>query len=409
MNYQETLDWLFQQLASFQRVGQLAYKEDLGNITALCKQLKDPQNKFKSIHIAGTNGKGSSSHLLASVLQEQGYKVGLYTSPHLKDFRERIKLNGEMIAESEVVDFVYSNKDHFTEIGVSFFEMTTALAFDYFAKQKVDIAIIETGLGGRLDATNIINPELSVITNIALDHQNLLGNTIAEITREKAGIIKSNKPLVIGICTDEVRYLLSQVAKKQDSPICIAKLTTDYKSALKGACQIENTATVLEAINQLRHLDWKISEENIQKGLLNVIHNTGLRGRWEQISSKPRVICDTGHNIHAIDSIVKQLKKETYSTLWIVLGMVADKDINGVLALLPSEANYVFCQANIPRALSSYDLLKKAKEFTLFGIDVKEPQKALLKAQELANENDLIFVGGSTFVVAEILKKTPKY
>jgi len=403
MNYQETLDWLFQQLASFQRVGQLAYKEDLDNITALCTQLKDPQNKFKSIHIAGTNGKGSTSHLVASVLQEQGYKVGLYTSPHLKDFRERIKFNGNMISESEVVDFVHSNKNNFTEIGVSFFEMTTALAFDYFAKQKVDIAIIETGLGGRLDATNIINPEISVITNVALDHQNLLGNTIAEITREKAGIIKPNKPVVIGVCTDEVRDLLSQIAKKQNSLICNAKLSLDYKSALNGACQIENIATVLETINQLRQLNWKISEENLQKGLLNVIHNTGLRGRWEQISSNPRVICDTGHNIHAMHSIVSQLSNESYSSLWMVLGMVADKDIKGVLSLLPKEANYIFCQANIPRALSSKDLLQKAKEFSLFGIEVKEPQKALLKAQELANENDLVFVGGSTFVVAEIL------
>ena len=403
MTYQETLDWLFKQLASFQQVGQAAYKEDLDNITALCTVLNNPQNRFKSIHIAGTNGKGSTSHLLASILQEQGYKVGLYTSPHLKDFRERVKLNGEMISESEVVEFVHTHKESFSKIGVSFFEMTTALAFDYFSKMEVDIAIIETGLGGRLDATNIVNPELSVITNVALDHQNLLGNTLAEISREKAGIIKQNIPVVVGMCANEVSSLIAQVAVNQNSPVYTAKLNTNYISALKGACQVENTATVVEVVNQLRKLTWNISEDSLQKGLLNVIPNTGLRGRWEQISSNPRVICDTGHNIHAIDSIVSQLKKESYSSLWIVLGMVADKDVDGVLERLPRDANYVFCQANIPRAVSAAHLLAKSKQFSLKGIIISEPNKALLKAQELANENDLIFVGGSTFVVAEIL------
>jgi dihydrofolate synthase/folylpolyglutamate synthase len=336
-------------------------------------------------------------------LQEQGYKVGLYTSPHLKDFRERVKLNGEMISESEVVEFVHAHKESFSKIGVSFFEMTTALAFDYFSKMEVDIAIIETGLGGRLDATNIVNPELSVITNVALDHQNLLGNTLAEISREKAGIIKQNIPVVVGMCANEVSSLIAQVAVNQNSPVYTAKLNTNYISALKGACQVENTATVVEVVNQLRKLTWNISEDSLQKGLLNVIPNTGLRGRWEQISSNPRVICDTGHNIHAIDSIVSQLKKESYSSLWIVLGMVADKDVDGVLERLPRDANYVFCQANIPRALYAADLLAKSKQFSLQGIIISDPKKALLKAQELANENDLIFVGGSTFVVAEIL------
>ena len=403
MTYQETLNWLFKQLASFQQIGQAAYKEDLKNITALCALLNKPQDKFKSIHIAGTNGKGSSSHLLASILQEQGYKVGLYTSPHLKDFRERIKFNGEMITEAAVVEFVHTNKNNFSKIGVSFFEMTTALAFDYFSKMEVDIAIIETGLGGRLDATNIVNPELSVITNVALDHQNILGNTLAEITREKAGIIKQNTPVVLGICTTEVSAIIAKVAKKQHSVVCTAKLNNKYSSALKGACQVENTATVVEVVKQLRKLNWNISEDSLQKGLLNVISNTGLRGRWEQISLNPTVICDTGHNIHAIDSIVSQLKKETYSCLWIVLGMVADKDVDGVLERLPKDANYVFCQANIPRALSAADLLHKSKSFSLKGIIISDPKKALLKAQELANEQDLIFVGGSTFVVAEIL------
>ena len=403
MNYQETLDWLFQQLASFQRVGQSAYKEDLGNISALCSELNHPQNNFKSIHIAGTNGKGSTSHLMASILQEQGYKVGLYTSPHLKDFRERVKVNGEMIPELAVVDFVNTHQDNFTEIGVSFFEMTTALAFEYFSSQKVDIAIIETGLGGRLDATNIILPELSVITNVALDHQNLLGDTIEAIATEKAGIIKQTVPVVLGFTSNEVSSIVEQIASKRHAKLTRSTINNSYQSALLGDCQKENIATVCEAIEQLRLLNWSISDKSIELGVQNVILNTHLRGRWEQLSESPKVICDTGHNIHAVTSIVKQLKKESYKDLWIVLGMVGDKDINGILALLPTSAKYIFCQASIPRALSAEDLLEKAAQFSLEGIKVSNPIEALHKAQELANENDLIFVGGSTFVVAEIL------
>jgi len=403
MNYQETLDWLFQQLASFQRVGQSAYKEYLGNITALCSVLNHPQNNFKSIHVAGTNGKGSTCHLLASILQEQGYKVGLYTSPHLKDFRERVKVNGEMVSESTVVDFVNTHQDSFTEIGISFFEMTTALAFEYFSSQKVDIAIIETGLGGRLDATNIILPELSVITNVALDHQNLLGDTIEAIATEKAGIIKQGVPVVLGLTTDSVSTIVEQIASKKHAKLTKSTINNLYQSALLGDCQKENIATVCEAIEQLRLLNWSISDKSTELGLQNVILNTDLRGRWEQLSESPKVICDTGHNIHAVTSIVKQLKKESYNDLWIVLGMVGDKDINGILALLPKSAKYIFCQASIPRALSAVDLLDKAAQFSLEGIKVSNPIEALDKAQELANENDLIFVGGSTFVVAEIL------
>ena len=403
MNYQETLDWLFQQLASFQRVGQSAYKEDLGNITALCTALNHPQNNFKSIHVAGTNGKGSTCHLLASILQEQGYKVGLYTSPHLKDFRERIKVNGKMVSESTVVDFVKQHQDKFKEIGVSFFEMTTALAFEYFATEKVDIAIIETGLGGRLDATNIILPELSVITNVALDHQNLLGDTIEAIALEKAGIIKHAIPVVLGVTSNEVIKTIEKVAYNKGSKLTRANIHKPYQSALLGDCQNENIATVFEAIEQLRLLAWDISAQSIELGLQNVILNTNLRGRWELLYDKPRVICDTGHNIHAVKSIVNQLKNESFNDLWIVLGMVADKDVNGILGLLPKQANYVFCQANIPRALSADLLLEKAAQYSLQGIKVPNPKAALSKAQELANENDLIFVGGSTFVVAEIL------
>ena len=403
MNYQETLDWLFQQLASFQRVGQSAYKEDLGNITALCSVLSHPQNNFKSIHVAGTNGKGSTCHLLASILQEQGYKVGLYTSPHLKDFRERVKVNGEMISESAVVGFVSSHQDVFTEIGVSFFEMTTALAFEYFSSQQVDIAIIETGLGGRLDATNIILPELSVITNVALDHQNLLGDTIEAIATEKAGIIKQGVPVVLGLTSNEVSVIVEQIAGEKGSELTKSTVNKTYKSALLGDCQKENIATVCEVINQLRLLNWNISDQSIELGLQNVILNTDLRGRWEQISESPEVICDTGHNIHAITSIVNQLKTEVYDKLWMVIGVVGDKDVEGLLALLPKEAHYVFCQPNIPRAPSVDALEQKASHYSLKGIKVESPKLAVNKAQELANENDLIFVGGSTFVVAEIL------
>jgi len=403
MTYQQTLDWLFHQLASFQRVGKSAYNEDLGNITALCRQLNNPHKQFKSIHIAGTNGKGSTAHLLASILQEQGYKVGLYTSPHLVDFRERIKVNGAMIAEHDVVDFVAAQKETFKNLGVSFFEMTTALAFQYFASQHVDLAVIETGLGGRLDATNLIQPELSIITNVALDHQNLLGNTVKEIATEKAGIIKENTPVVVGPSTNEVKQLMRSVAELNKAPLTFANLQTHYKSALLGACQHENTATVVAAVNQLRLRNWSISETALSRGLAKVVQTTKLRGRWEQIATSPKVICDTGHNLHAMQTIAAQLQKEVYQNLWIVLGLVADKDVSGLLALMPRTAQYVFCQASIPRALNAEELAEKAAAFALKGRVVHNPKQALQKAQALANEKDLIFVGGSTFVVAEIL------
>ena len=403
MDYQQTLDWLFQQLASFQRVGQSAYNEDLGNINAICSLLNHPQNNFKSIHVAGTNGKGSTSHLIASVLQEQGYKVGLYTSPHLKDFRERIKVNGEMISQKEVVDFVNAHKEDFTEIGLSFFEMSTALAFAYFSDQKVDVAVIEVGLGGRLDATNIINPELSVITNVAFDHQHLLGDTIALIAKEKAGIIKEGVPVVLGATSEEVRYVVAEIAAQKVSKLIFSSKNTSYASGLLGACQQENTDTVRTAIEQLRLLGWGVSEASLKLGLLRVVENTSLRGRWEQISSSPMVICDTGHNPHAMRSIVKQLNKMSYNKLWMVIGMVSDKDVSAILELLPKDANYIFCQPHIPRALSVNDLFNKAAQYSLKGQKIQNPLDALVEARKQAQQNDLIFVGGSTFVVAEIL------
>lgn len=403
MDYQQTLDWLFQQLASFQRVGQSAYNEDLGNINAICSLLNHPQNNFKSIHVAGTNGKGSTSHLIASVLQEQGYKVGLYTSPHLKDFRERIKVNGEMISQKEVVDFVNAHMEDFTEIGLSFFEMSTALAFAYFSDQKVDVAVIEVGLGGRLDATNIINPELSVITNVAFDHQHLLGDTIALIAKEKAGIIKEGVPVVLGATSEEVRYVVAEIAAQKGSKLILSSKNTSYESGLLGACQQENTDTVCTAIEQLRLQGWDVSEASLKLGLLRVVENTSLRGRWEQISSSPMVICDTGHNPHAMRSIVKQLNKMSYNKLWMVIGMVGDKDVSAILELLPKDANYIFCQPHIPRALSVHDLFNKATQYSLKGQKIQNPLDALVEARKQAQQNDLIFVGGSTFVVAEIL------
>ena len=403
MDYQQTLDWLFQQLASFQRVGQSAYNEDLGNINAICSLLNHPQNNFKSIHVAGTNGKGSTSHLIASVLQEQGYKVGLYTSPHLKDFRERIKVNGEIISKKEVVDFVNAHKDDFIEIGLSFFEMSTVLAFAYFSDQKVDVAVIEVGLGGRLDATNIINPELSVITNVAFDHQHLLGDTIALIAKEKAGIIKEGVPVVLGATSEEVRYVVAEIAAQKGSKLILSSKNTSYESGLLGAFQQENTDSVCEAIEQLRLLGWDVSEASLKLGLLRVVENTSLRGRWEQISSSPMVICDTGHNPHAMRSIVKQLNKMSYNKLWMVIGMVGDKDVSAILELLPKDANYIFCEPNIPRALPVDALFDKAAQFSLKGQKLQNPLYALVEARKQAKQNDLIFVGGSTFVVAEIL------
>lgn len=403
MNYQQTLDWLFQQLASFQRVGQSAYNEDLGNINAICSLLNHPQNNFKSIHVAGTNGKGSTSHLIASVLQEQGYKVGLYTSPHLKDFRERIKVNGEMISKKKVVDFVNAHMEDFIEIGLSFFEMSTALAFAYFSNQRVDVAVIEVGLGGRLDATNIINSELSVITNVAFDHQHLLGDTLALIAKEKAGIIKEGVPVVLGATSEEVRCVVAETAIQKGSKLILSSKNTPYESGLLGACQQENIDTVCTAIEQFRLLGWNVSEASLKLGLLRVVENTSLRGRWEQISSSPMLICDTGHNPHAMRSIVKQLNNIPYNKLWMVIGMVGDKDVSAILEILPKDANYIFCQPNIPRALSVHDLFNKAAQYSLKGQKIQNPLDALVEARKKAKQNDLIFVGGSTFVVAEIL------
>jgi dihydrofolate synthase/folylpolyglutamate synthase len=403
MTYQETLDYLFGRLPMYQRTGEAAYKADIGNIVAASKYLGNPHTQFKSIHIAGTNGKGSTAHMLASILQESGYKVGLYTSPHLKDFRERIKIDGKMIAEKEVIHFVEENKVFFEKMELSFFEFTVAMAFDYFAKQKVDIAIIETGLGGRLDSTNIIKPELSIITNIGYDHTNLLGNTLEKIATEKGGIIKESTPIIIGRKQKETFEIFNDIAQKKNTEIIYSEENKPYQTDLKGIYQKENKNTCLTAIHVLKNKDWEISEQAIEKGLANSIKNTSLLGRWQTLSEIPLIFCDTGHNEDGIKQICKQLKNTKYEQLHFVFGTVNDKNIDNILTLLPKDAIYYFCKANIPRAMDTENLKKQANKHKLKGDAFTSVEQALNKAKEKAESADLIFVGGSTFVVAEVL------
>lgn len=405
MNYQQTVNYLFKQLPMYQRVGNAAYKTDLQNTLALAKILNNPEKQFKSIHIAGTNGKGSTSHAIASVLQEAGYKVGLYTSPHLKDFRERVKINGQLISEEDVIKFVNLYKTQFETINLSFFEWTVGLAFSYFAKEEVDIAVIETGLGGRLDSTNIVIPELSVITNIGLDHTQFLGDTLEKIAAEKAGIIKEKVPVIISETQKEVEQVFINKAKSLNTSACFADQQElhQYQSDLKGLYQQKNINATVLIIHQLQKQGWSITEKHIIDGLNNVIKNTGLMGRWQTLQEYPKVICDTGHNKDGITYIIKQLQQEVYKNLHIVFGVVNDKSITEVLNLLPKNAQYYFCEANIPRALSVEELYQQACECGLKGIKIKDVKEALNKAKENTNEDDLIFVGGSTFVVAEVL------
>jgi len=403
MTYQKTLDYLFAKLPMYQREGAIAYKEDIGNIITASRHLNNPHKKFKSIHIAGTNGKGSVAHMLASILQEVGYKTGLYTSPHLKDFRERIKINGQMIAEQKVIDFVLENKQLFEKLEMSFFEMTVALAFNYFAKEKVDVAVIETGLGGRLDSTNIINPELSIITNIGFDHTNLLGDTLEKITKEKAGIIKRNTPIIIGRKQEKTKQIFINIASDKKAKIYFTKTENNYSSDLKGIYQKENIATAIMTVKQLSKLGWNIGEKNIKNGLQKVMENTQLLGRWQILNDKPKVICDVGHNEDGIKQIVKQIKKIPYQNLHFVFGMVKDKNLSNILKLLPKKAKYYFCEAQIPRALEVSLLEGEAIKFGLNGNSFSSVAKALAQAKKNANEDDLIFIGGSAFIVAEAL------
>lgn len=429
MTYKQTLDLLYKQLPIFQRIGPAAYKADLTNTIALCTLLNQPQQKFRSIHIAGTNGKGSTSHMLASVLQSAGYKTGLYTSPHLKDFRERIRINGKKIPRAEVITFVEKYWPQLKDINPSFFEMTVGLCFDYFAQEKVEIAVIETGLGGRLDSTNIISPELSIITNIGYDHTNLLGNTLEKIAFEKAGIIKRNIPVVIGQTQGESKHVFIKRAKEENSSIYFADSILKAQSSLSlskskqlitilkqeqlflknlkldllGKYQLKNSCTVLQSIEVLKEKGFNITEEAIRKGIGNTIKQTGLLGRWQILSKKPLIICDTGHNVDGIKEVREQLKLYNYNTLHIVLGVVNDKNPEPVLELLPKHAIYYFCKANIPRGLDANELKQIAHKLDLKGEAYFNVQEALTHAKNAASLNDLIFIGGSTFVVAEVV------
>jgi dihydrofolate synthase/folylpolyglutamate synthase len=389
----------------YQRVGAAAYKVDVSNTLKLMAHLKDPQNSFKTVHVAGTNGKGSTSHMLASVLQDAGYKVGLYTSPHLKDFRERIKLNGKMMPEQKVVDFIESHRSFFEENQLSFFEMTVGLAFDYFKNEKVDIAIIEVGLGGRLDSTNVINPEVSVITNIGLDHTQFLGTTLAEIASEKAGIIKPKIPVVIGETKPETKSVFLHKARKEKSPILFveAEAVPEFKTDLLGSYQIKNCKTAHATLGVLEQKGWDISNKNIENGFLNVAKNTGLQGRWQVLNTSPKVICDTAHNIEGLSLVLNQLKKENFDQLHIVLGVVADKNLDAILPLFPRNATYYFCKPAVVRGLAVAKLQQKARGYELIGKSYVTVREAYKSAMTAAKAKDLIFIGGSTFVVAEVL------
>jgi dihydrofolate synthase/folylpolyglutamate synthase len=402
MTYQETLNWMFSQLPMYQNIGKTAFKKDLTNILAFAKELGNPEKKFKSIHVGGTNGKGSTSHMLAAILQEVGYKVGLYTSPHLKSFTERIRLNGVEIPKEKVTSFIATHKVFLEKQQLSFFEMTVGLAFDYFADENVDIAIIEVGLGGRLDSTNIITPEVSVITNIGLDHTQFLGETLPEIAFEKAGIIKKNVPVIIGEKQEEVVAVFQKKAKECDSEIFFASDDkTEYKTDLLGDYQTSNTKTAVAAIQQLK--GFQISTEHIVRGLLHVVKHTNLQGRWQILQENPKVIADTAHNKEGLEIVLKQLQKEKYNKLHMVIGVVSDKKLEEVLPLFPKDATYYFCKPDIPRGLNEEDLKQKASEFNLLGEKYASVHNAFKKALSNANQEDIIYVGGSTFVVAEII------
>lgn len=405
MNYQETINWMFNQLPMYQLQGASAYKKDLTNAYLLANHLDNPEKKLKCIHVAGTNGKGSTSHMLASIFQEAGYTVGLYTSPHLKDYRERIKIDGIEISEDFVCEFINKNKPFFEANDMSFFEMTVGLAFDYFAKEKVDIAIIEVGMGGRLDATNIITPLVSVITNIALDHTQFLGNTLEAIAFEKAGIIKPGIPVVIGEYTEETKPVFLERTKENNSEIFFASelVSHDYPSDLIGDYQVHNKKTVLQAIAVLNsQKEFEIDETDIRSGLLNIGKNTELKGRWQKLGEFPKIICDTAHNKNGLEIVMKQIQKEKYDTLHIVLGVVNDKDLDEVLPLFPANAKYYFCKPDIPRGLEAALLQEKAQKFNLKGNAYLSVTEAYDTSRNIATKNDFIFVGGSTFVVAEL-------
>ena len=429
MTYSQTLDFLFSQLPAYHRIGKAAYRSDLENTILLDNYFKNPHFKYPTIHIGGTNGKGSVSHMIASVLQEAGYKTGLYTSPHLKDFRERIRVNGEMISENDVVTFVTKHKNIIESLKPSFFEMTVAMAFNYFAECYVDVAVIEVGLGGRLDSTNIIKPVLSVITNIGHDHLDLLGDTLEKIAIEKSGIIKKNIPVIISETQPEINNVFIKKAEENDSEVLFAdevfscsleqndnsgsgrgylvtELSTNHqlegKTFLEGDYQSKNLQAVFAAFKLLKNI-FTVSEENISEGISNVIINTGLQGRWQIIGVSPLTICDTGHNREGLEYVMNQIKMVPRSALHIIIGFVNDKDLGSVLPLFPTDAIYYFTKASVPRALNEIKLKTEAEKYGLAGESYPDVRTALYWARKQANESDLIFIGGSTFVVAEVL------
>ena len=424
MNYQETLTYLYNSAPLFQHVGKGAYKEGLDNTHALDAHFNHPHQQFRTIHVAGTNGKGSCSHTLAAILQSAGYKVGLYTSPHLVDFRERIRVNGIPVSEQFVMDFVEEHRSFFEPLHPSFFELATAMAFHYFAQQKVDVAVIEVGLGGRLDCTNIIHPDLCVITNISFDHIQFLGDTLAKIANEKAGIIKKDIPVVIGETTPETRPVFTAKAEEVGAPIIFAEDeqrlkgyrrtadgyycydTTDYPKLvgeLGGNCQLKNTNTLLSAIAQLKQTGYHLTEMNVREGFAHVCENTGLMGRWQRLETHPALVCDTGHNVGGMQYIAEQLKAQKYKTLRIVMGMVNDKDISGVLAMLPKDAVYYFTRASVQRALPEDKVKELASGYHLHGESYPDVSTAVAAAKADADAEDFIFVGGSSFIVADLL------
>lgn len=407
MSYTETCEYLFNQMPMFERQGASGYKEGLANTKALDEHFNHPHKNYKTIHIAGTNGKGSCSHSIAAILQTAGYRVGLYTSPHLVDFSERIRVNGEPISEDYVIDFVERERYFFEPLHPSFFEVTTALAFKYFSDMKVDVAVIEVGLGGRLDCTNIISPILSVITNISFDHTQFLGNTLAKIAGEKAGIIKKGTRVIIGEVTPETRPVFETKAKEMDAPICFAEdnpymNAADLMTNLKGIYQQKNANTILTAVANMPEL--KITKENIHHGLANVCTLTGLKGRWQTLEKHPLTICDTGHNVAGWQYLSKQISQQPCDTLHIVFGMVDDKDVDAVMDMLPQSAIYYFTKAETHRAINEQILKEKAEAKGLFGNTYPTVSQAYNAAKSNARENDFVFIGGSSYVVADLLK-----
>ena len=403
MTYTETLAWMFAQLPMYQQKGKIAFNGKLDNIKAFVAILDYPEKKFKSIHVAGTNGKGSCSHMLASILQEAGYRVGLYTSPHLKDFRERIRVNGKPVSKKFVVDFISQNRSFLQKHKLSFFEMTVGMAFDYFAREKVDIAVVEVGLGGRLDSTNVITPEVSLITNIGMDHLEILGDNLEKIAWEKAGIIKENIPVVISEYQEETADTFIAMAKNKNSKIVFADkiVQKEYDTELLGNYQSRNLKGVLSVLGELSQ--FKTEEKHLRAGLKNVVENTGLMGRWQVLQREPMVVCDTAHNFEGLSLVLEQIGKQKFETLHIVLGFVQDKKLDSIFSLFPKSASYYFCRPRIPRGLHQSILEAKANEYDLKGETYASVNEAFTAAKSAAAKTDFIYVGGSNFVVAEVV------